>query len=135
LAYGSYSCFGVYIFTCIDRFNIYSGDSLKEYRDWIGRKQEDWIGKKIVSQYGLVCEVIDSKEVNGKVIITCRSIYNSKVWEWGTDTISLVTKSGEILDATGEIFGKITNDDWDLYSDEQCRKVSQEVIDAEFTSK
>lgn len=102
--------------------------------DWQGRKPEDWIGKTIVSQYGLVCDVMKAEEVDGKILVTCRSFYNDKVWEWHTDTISLVTKAGEMLDADGEIYGHVRGDRWDLYEEVKCRKVSQEVIDAEFVS-
>ncbi len=93
----------------------------------------NWIGKTIVSQYGLVCDVTKAEEVDGKIRVTCRSNYNDKVWEWDVDTISLVTKAGEILDVEdGEIYGRVVGDIWHLYGDEKCRKISQEMIDVEF---
>jgi hypothetical protein len=102
--------------------------------DWVDRKPEDWIGKTIVSQYGLVCEVTGAREVDGKIMLCCLARYKSKVWNWTTDTVSLVTKAGEMLDANGEIFGKIRGDHWDLYPDEECRVISQGDINMEFMS-
>ena len=103
--------------------------------DWQGRKPEDWIGKTIVSQYGLVCEVTGADEVDGKIMLCCLARYKSKVWNWTTDTVSLVTKAGEMLDANGEIFGKLREDNhWELYDDEECRVISQGDINMEFMS-
>lgn len=94
---------------------------------------KELVGRTIVSQYGLVCEVL---EVNGDML-KCLSRYNGKVWEWLADTVSLVTRDGEILDMqNGEVFGRINDQGhWELYPDEQCRTLSPEDVEREFRGK
>ncbi len=100
--------------------------------DWTGTKPEDWKGRTIVSQYGLVCEVLDACQEGNEIKIKCRSLFNERIWNWTTYKISLVTKGGEILDFNGEIFGKVNGHDFELYSDEECRKITQEEVEKEF---
>jgi hypothetical protein len=96
-------------------------------------KIQDWIGREIVSQYGLLCEVLDANEKDNKIIIKCQAHYNGKIWEWESDTVSLVTKQGEMLDpGKGEVFGKIVDGRWNLYSEEQCRIIPKEEVEEEF---
>ena len=104
--------------------------------------EEDWIGRTVVSQYGLVCEVLDCKDK----MITCRDHYKNHVWEWDLDTVSLVMKNNQILDVeSGEIWGYVENNRWELYGDciNQCRllcnteshstiTISPEEIEKEF---
>jgi hypothetical protein len=89
----------------------------------------NWIGRTIVSQYGLVCDVLDVKDGE----LECRARHNARIWHWTADTVFLVTENGEMLEwQTGEIFGKVTGKNWDLYSDEQCRKMTSEEVQKEF---
>lgn len=98
----------------------------------------DWIGKIIVSQYGLICDVTDAQDVDGVVMLTCQSRYKDKTWVWPEDTVSLVTKTGEIMDFTEDGFGLIygrldkTGSEWILYEDEDNRRILPEEVIAEF---
>lgn len=88
-----------------------------------------WIGRTIVSQYGIVCEVLDAQGD----MLDCRAFHNGRMWCWCNDTVSLVTREGEILDwKTGEIFGKVDGRNYDLYEDDKCRKITQEEVEKEF---
>lgn len=96
-------------------------------------RSQDWIGRTIVSQYGLVCEVLDASEKEGEVILNCRSLHNNRLWNWPCRDVSLVTRDGEILDIDdGEIYGKIVGKDWELYPDDKCKKISPDDIRMEF---
>ena len=100
---------------------------------WMG--SEAWVGRKIVSTYGVVCEVLSASQAGqySQIAVRCSALHNNRLWDWYTDQVSLVTKGGEILDVdSGEVFGKIVNDDWVLYPDDQCRKLSPEELEKEF---
>ena len=48
--------------------------------DWQGRIAEEWLGRTVVSQYGLVCEVVAAEMVSDSVSLTCRARYKGKIW-------------------------------------------------------
>lgn len=94
---------------------------------------KQWVGRKIVSQYGLYCEVLGATEAGGVTTLQCRAFHNGKVWEWDADTVSLVTRAGEILDhGSGEVFGFMDGEHWRLYPDDQCRKLAPDEVEREF---
>jgi hypothetical protein len=48
--------------------------------------------------------------------------------------VSLVTHAGEILDVDDrEVFGRLDGDNWVLYPDEQCRKLTVEEVEQELS--
>ncbi len=85
-----------------------------------------WIGRTIISQYGMVCEVLED---NGDMV-KCRNVRNERLWDLPINKISLVTKDGEILDVeSGEIYGSMVGDNWDLYAENQCRLISPQEVE------
>jgi hypothetical protein len=101
----------------------------------------NWKNRRIISQYGLICKVIDQKEINGETILTCLADYKEKIWEWSSDTVGLITRNNEILDViSGEIYGKIMlssetqRDKYDLYHESERRILSREEVLKEFDS-
>ena len=103
--------------------------------DWQGRIAEEWLGRTVVSQYGLVCEVVAAEMVSDSVSLTCRARYKGKIWNWPSGMVSLVTRSHELLDSNGEVFGKLSGDKYELYDDARCRTISPAEIDAEFATR
>lgn len=99
--------------------------------DWTGTKPEDWINRIILSQYGIVCKVLDATQEGTKILLKCQSFYNDKIWNWDTYKISLITKEGEILDYEGVIYGKVNKHKWELYPEEKYRKLTPEEIEVE----
>jgi hypothetical protein len=94
----------------------------------------DCIGQRVLSQYGLICIVIAAREKNATISLTCLEEKTKKIWEWWVEDVSLITSGNEILDLdSGEIYGKVEGEDWELYSDEDCRKLTKEEIEQEFT--
>jgi hypothetical protein len=94
-----------------------------------------WKGRHIVSQYGIVCTVINARYEQGITILTCRSHYNDRIWEWQDDTVSLISKSGEIVNhLDGDVFGTIEADDWDwrLYENNEGWVMTKEQLENEF---
>lgn len=92
---------------------------------------KQWVGRRIVSQYGLLCEVLAADGAT----LRCRAFRNGKVWEWGEDTVSLVTRAGELLDhESGEVFGVMDGEHWRLYPEGQCRTIPPEEVEREFAS-
>lgn len=98
----------------------------------------NWLNKRIVSQYGLICKVLDQKEENDDIILTCLAEYKDTIWEWSSKTVYLITKNNEILDIlSGKVCGKIEKsletkrDKWILYSEDEVKSLSTEQISSE----
>lgn len=93
----------------------------------------DWFGRTIISQYGLICEVLAAELVGGVVMLRCHDPRTHKNWDWEADVVSLVTRVGEVVDPENrEVYGRIVGDDWDLYPDNQCRILTPEEMEAEW---
>lgn len=95
---------------------------------------KNWVGKKIVSQYGLVCKVLDILETDNRQYLKCLSLYNNKVWYWLSGGVSLVTKENKMLDINSrEIFGQVVNDRYELYPKDKLYIISEEEVKLEFS--
>jgi len=93
----------------------------------------EWVGRTIISQYGLICKVLDVIQKDDGVLLKCRDIRRDKIWEWDSNAVTLVTHTGELLDLhTGEIYGEIMDGIWKLYPESKCRILSSKEVDGEW---